>query len=33
MSFNELLGSIVSHGLALVIGGLILFALYRFAVA
>ncbi len=32
MSFNELLGWILSHGLALVVGGLILFALYRFAV-
>ena len=32
MSLNELLGWIVSHGLALLIGGLVLFALYRFAV-
>ena len=32
MSLNELLGWIVSHGLALLVGGLILFALYRFAV-
>ena len=32
MSLNELLGWILSHGLALVVGGLILFALYRVAV-
>ena len=32
MSLNELLGWIVSHGLALLVGGLVLFALYRFAV-
>ena len=32
MSLNELLGWIFTHGLALVVGGLILFALYRFAV-
>ncbi|MDF2733899.1 MAG: mechanosensitive ion channel family protein [Chloroflexota bacterium] len=32
MSLNELLSWIVTHGLALVVGGIILFALYRFAV-
>ena len=31
MSLNELLGWIVSHGLALLVGGAILFAIYRFA--
>jgi moderate conductance mechanosensitive channel len=31
VSLNELLGWIVSHGLALIVGGVILFALYRFA--
>ncbi len=33
MSLNELLGWIVWHGLALLVGGLVLFALYRFAVS
>ena len=33
MSLNELLGWILSHGLALVVGGLILFAIYRFAMS
>jgi len=31
MTFNDLLGWILVHGLALIVGGVILYALYRFA--